>query len=148
MEPDRQVDKRRARQEEYWRQRTLARQIQMQRRMQVDGELHGDELQGGEQALEEMDSRHRMGKLLNFFMDAYNDLKPAEPFFHWIESLTQLDQLKILQKIMKDRGYGDIVKPEWIRAFQRGCRCMHASCDGFVESMVQGESARGGLAVS
>ncbi|ASJ76052.1 hypothetical protein IMCC3135_30015 [Granulosicoccus antarcticus IMCC3135] len=143
MEPDKQVEKRRARQDEYWRQRTLARQIQMQRRAQTDGEL-----QDGEQALEEMDSRHRMGKLLNFFMDAYNDLKPAEPFFHWIESMTQIDQLKILQKIMKDRGYGGIVKPEWIRAFKRGCRCMHASCDCFVEAIVQGESARGEFVIS
>lgn len=141
---DEQAEKRRARESEYWRQRTLERQKQMQQRSPA--ECSSCATDSCELALERMDVRHRTGKLLNYFMDAYNELKPPQPFFNWIESLTHLDQIRILQQVVEDRGYRFVIKPEWVRAFKRGCRCLYASCDSFVESFVQGEHSRSGLA--
>lgn len=74
MEHNEQAAKRRAYENEYWRQRTLARQFQSGPDAQNEPDLKA--LDSDAYPLEAMDAKHRVAELLNVFMDVYNKLKP------------------------------------------------------------------------
>lgn len=124
LEHNEQAARRRAYENEYWRQRTLARQFQMQPCAQTIPDLKT--LAFDDYPLEAMDAKHRIGELLNVFMDEYNKLKPTRRFFDWVSSMTPKTQADMIQKVMKDRGNEGSVKASWVRTFNRGIRYMNA----------------------
>ncbi len=124
LEHNEQAAKRRAYENEYWRQRTLARQIQSRPNAQRDPDSKA--LAINTYPLGEMDPKHRVGEMLNIFMDEYNRLKPSQLFFDWVSSMTPTTQTSRIRKVMKDRGYEGTVKASWVRSFNRGIRYMNS----------------------
>ncbi len=102
LEHNEQAAKRRAYENEYWRQRTLARQFQSQACAQPSSGLKTPTFD--DYSLEAMDTKHRVGELLNIFMDEYNKLKPSRLFFDWLSSMTPRTQARMINKVMEDRG--------------------------------------------
>lgn len=125
LEHNEQAAKRRAYQNEYWRQRTLARQFQSQpaTHMNSDAKI----LLVEDSSLEAMDTKHRIGEMLNIFMDEYNRLRPPRRFFDWVSSMTSTAKTNIIQTVLEAKGYKDAVSPAWVRTFNRGIRHMNAS---------------------
>ncbi len=124
LEHNEQAAKRRAYENEYWRQRTLARQFQSRAYAQTRTDI--EELCFEDSPLQAMDSKQRVGEMLNIFMDEYNNFKPSMLFFDWVSSMTSRTQTNLIKKVMEDRRYKGTVKPSWIRTFNRGIRYMNA----------------------
>ena len=128
LERNEQAAKQRARENEYWRQRTLARKMHLQKYSHTARDLEA--LTGDAHALEAMDPKHRIGEMLNVFMDEYNKLRPAQLFLDWVDSMTLLAQVKLISKVMDDNGHAGDFKPEWVRAFNRSVCHMYAAVRG------------------
>ncbi len=124
LERNEQAARRRAHENEYWRQRTLARRLQSHAKAVSCPELAA--LAAGDAPLKATDAKHLIGEMLDVFMDEFNQLKPASLFFDWVSSMTPTEQTRIIQKAMSDGGYASTVKPEWLRTFNRGIRHMNA----------------------
>lgn len=124
LEQSEQAARRRAHENEYWRQRTLARQCQSQ--PSAPDAIDLEALACDAQPMAATDVKHRIGEMLNVFMDEYNKLKPSRVFFDWVTSMTPLTQMRMVEKVMEDRGLKGTVKPAWVRMFNRGIRYMNA----------------------
>ena len=124
LERNEQAARRRAHENEYWRQRTLARRFQTQ---SVKASYPGlAALDDDDAHLEATDVKHRTGEILNVFMDEYNRQKPSARFFDWVCSMTPKAQTRMIERAMEDAGYSGIIRPAWVRAFNRGISHMNA----------------------
>lgn len=136
VDKNQQMAPQRAREIEFWRQRTLARQQRMQNYTQDGPDTKA--LSDSQYALEAMDPKHRIGELLNVFLDEYNRIKPGAMFLDWVDSMTPMNQVKVIQRVMEARGHEGVVKPEWVRAFNRGVRYMSAAERGSYQVQING----------
>lgn len=125
LENNEQAARQRAQQNKYWRQRTLTRMAQLNDNSHAARDLAG--LSAENIALEAMDTKHRIAEMLNVFMDEYNKLNPDRLFLDWLDSMTPTAQGRLILKVMEDNGQRGIFKPEWVRAFNRSVRYMHAA---------------------
>ena len=125
LENNEQAARQRAHQNKYWRQRTLTRMAHLKDNAHIVRDLA--DLPTGIVALEAMDPKHRIAEMLNVFMDEYNKLKPDRLFLDWLDSMTPTAQAGLILKVMEENGQGGVFKPEWVRAFNRSVRYMHAA---------------------
>ncbi len=125
LENNEQAARQRAHQNKYWRQRTLTRKVQLHDNSHAVRGLTN--LTAENSALEAMDPKHRIAEMLNVFMDEYNKLDPDRLFLDWLDSMTPTAQAELILKVMEENGQGGVFKPEWVRAFNRSVRHMHAA---------------------
>jgi hypothetical protein len=135
MEQNKQAATQKAQEVAYWQEKTLARQKQTARLTADTAKLKG--LSSEQYALEAMDPKHRVGELLNIFMDEYNRLRPGQRFFDWVDAMTPIEQLKLIARVMEFRGHHGVVKPEWIAAFNRGVKYIDAGQRGSYRITIQ-----------
>lgn len=124
LERNEQAARRRTHENEYWRQRTLARRMQT-----LSGTISYPGLSApidDDMSLEATDAKHRTGEILNVFMDEYNKLTPPSLFLDWVSSMSPTAQTILIESAMLDAGYTGVVSPAWVRAFNRSLRHMNA----------------------
>lgn len=81
--------------------------------------------------MEGIDPKHRMGDLLASCLMMYKTLKPAKPFFEWLDSKGEFEQVVLLREAKEMlSGKDESISPTTVKQFVRGVAYLDASTNG------------------